>query len=231
MRAWDEVFLDAPDGWDRLCERVQGAVREQHPALAGRFTVGFDTGVAARMKDQKIDELVGAVVSCDTQGIGARVDLASGVTIRHTEDGSELTVQPYRVATTWELGPSSQTRFAKTVASTADTLERAGRRRLRDPPRGHPLDPRELRGLAPVARREPTRRRPPPEHLGGRPQQEPRHQDQAPRARREDLSLIILVARRMGTRFAAFAPGEQLARTGRLRSPPGLVAEQNVFDQ
>ena len=126
VRAWDEVFLDAPDGWDRLCERVQGAVREQHPALGGRFTVGFDTGVAARMKDQKIDELVGAVVSCDTQGIGARVDLASGVTVRHTDDGSELTVQPYRVATTWELGPSSQTRFAKTVASTADTLGRAG---------------------------------------------------------------------------------------------------------
>ena len=65
-------------------------------------------------------------MSCDTQGIGARVDLASGVTVRHTDDGSELTVQPYRVATTWELGPSSQTRFAKTVASTADTLERAG---------------------------------------------------------------------------------------------------------
>ena len=132
VRAWDEVFLDAPDGWDRLCERVQGAVREQHPALAGRFTVGFDTGVAARMKDQKIDELVGAVVSCDTQGIGARVDLASGVTIRHTEDGSELTVQPYRVATTWELGPSSQTRFAKTVASTADTLD------ARAPPASRP---------------------------------------------------------------------------------------------
>lgn len=126
VRAWDEVFLDAPDGWDRLCERVQGAVRAQHPALGGRFTVGFDTGVAARMKDQKIDELVGAVVNCDTQGIGARVDLASGVTVRHTDDGSELTVQPYRVATTWELGPSSQTRFAKTVASTSDTLARAG---------------------------------------------------------------------------------------------------------
>jgi len=126
VRAWDEVFLDAPDGWDRLCERVQGAVREQHPKLAGRFTVGFDTGIAARMKDQKIDELVGAVVSCDLQGIGARVDLSSGVTVRHTDDSSDLTVQPYRVASTWELGPSSQHRFAKVVTSTAETLERAG---------------------------------------------------------------------------------------------------------
>ncbi len=126
VRAWDEVFLDAPDGWDRLCARVQGAVREQHPALIGRYTVGFDTGIAARMKDQKIDELVGAIASCDTHGVGSRVDLTSGVTVRHTEDASDLTVQPYRVSSTWELGPSSQRRFAKAVTSTTETLGRAG---------------------------------------------------------------------------------------------------------
>ncbi len=125
VRAWDEVFLDAPDGWDRLCARVQGAVRERHPALVGRYTVGFDTGIAARMKDQKIDELVGAIAGCDT---GSRVDLTSGVTVRHTDDSSELTVEPYRVSSAWELGPSSQRRFAKAVASTEKTLARAGER-------------------------------------------------------------------------------------------------------
>jgi hypothetical protein len=123
VRAWDEVFLDAPDGWDRLCARVQAAVRDQHPALAGHYTVGFDTGIAARMKDQKIDELVGAIAGCDT---GARVDLSSGVTVRHTEDTSELTVEPYRVSSAWELGPTSQSRFAKAVASTEEKLARAG---------------------------------------------------------------------------------------------------------
>jgi hypothetical protein len=126
VRAWDEVFLDAPDGWDRLCVRVQGAVREQHPAVVGRYTVGFDTGIAARMKDQKIDELVGAVASCDTHGVGSRVDLASGVTVRHTEVAPDLTVEPYRVSSDWELGPSSQLRFAKALTSKGETLARAG---------------------------------------------------------------------------------------------------------
>lgn len=126
VRAWDEVFLETADGWDRLCNRVEAAVHRDHPSLVGRYTVGFDTGIAARMKDQKIDDLVGAIAICGARGVGSRVELPGGVTVRRAEDGPELTIQPYRVAANWELGPTSHTRFAKAVASKADTLARAG---------------------------------------------------------------------------------------------------------
>jgi hypothetical protein len=125
VRAWDEVFPEAADGWDRLCGRVEAAVQRDHPELGGRYTVGFDTGITARMKDQKIDALVGAITTCHIRGVGSRVDLGGGVTVRHAEDGPVLTIQPYRVAPNWELGPASHSRFAKAIASRSDALARA----------------------------------------------------------------------------------------------------------
>ena len=209
VRAWDEVFLDAPDGWDRLCARVQGAVRERHPALVGRYTVGFDTGIAARMKDQKIDELVGAIVGCDT---GSRVDLTSGVTVRHTDDSSELTVEPYRVSSAWELGPSSQTALREGRSVDGEDTRPCGRVGIRNTPRCDPLDARELGRLAPVAGGEPARGRPPAEHLGSRPEPQQGNEDETARTRGAHLSLII--RRSLRRRVPApqpLAPGERLA--------------------
>jgi hypothetical protein len=128
VRAWDEPFMAARRPWDAECVKIETAVRAQHPTITGFFTVNVDPASGCLPKDYDTAALTAAVVGCSAAGPRSRVEIAEGITVSNAtlSHVTDLHVTATQSSGEFELGPQSQQRIARALASKIDVMMRAG---------------------------------------------------------------------------------------------------------
>ena len=126
-RVLDAEPIAGQKAWTSRSHELEQRVRGLSPDLTGCFGVSAELSRSPLAKETNLEELVGAIIECERNGVGHRVQGAEGLIVAYLAEDSKLVVTSGTVGrATYKGGPEDMRRFKDAIVSNAPKLSSAG---------------------------------------------------------------------------------------------------------